>query len=118
MTKTEFLLIGSKQRLLRSTSKPAATINQFPIKQVSTVRFLDVHIDENLPLECHVNELSKKIASGISDVLGIRFHLRLYLPSTIHKSNLISITAARCGDPVPRVFLENCKNYKIVPHVS
>ena len=36
MTKTEFLLIGSKQRLLKSTAKPTATINQVPIKQVST----------------------------------------------------------------------------------
>ena len=32
MTKTEFLLIGSKQRLLKSTTKPTATVNQFPIK--------------------------------------------------------------------------------------
>ena len=27
MRKTEFLLIGSKQRLLKSTAKPTATIN-------------------------------------------------------------------------------------------
>ena len=47
MTKTEFLLIGSKQRLLNSTVNPTATINQFPIKQVSTVKSLGVHIDEN-----------------------------------------------------------------------
>ena len=37
MTKTEFLLIGSKQRL-NSTASPTATFSQFPIKQVSTVR--------------------------------------------------------------------------------
>ena len=43
MTKTEFLLIGSKQRLLNFTAKPTASINQFPIKQVSTVKSLGVH---------------------------------------------------------------------------
>ena len=32
MTKTEFLLIVSKQRLLNFTAKPTASINQFPIK--------------------------------------------------------------------------------------
>ena len=55
MTKTEFLLIGSKQRLLNSTANPTVTINQFPIKQVSTVKSLGVHIDENLTWECHIN---------------------------------------------------------------
>ena len=72
MSKTEFLLIGSKQRLLNSTAKPTASINQFPIKQVSTVKSLGVHIDENLTWECHVNELSKKIPSGISAIKRIR----------------------------------------------
>ena len=56
LTKTEFLLISSKQRLLNSTARPTASINQFPIKQVSTVKSLGVHIDENLTWECHVND--------------------------------------------------------------
>ena len=72
ISKTEFLLIGSKQRLLNSTAKPTASINQFPIKQVSTVKSSRVHINENLTWECHVNELSKKIASGISAIKRIR----------------------------------------------
>ena len=72
-TKTEFLLIGSKQRLLHFTANPIAAINQFPIKQVSTVKSLGVHIDENLTWECHINQLSKKIASGISAIKRIRY---------------------------------------------
>ena len=72
MTKTEFLLIGSKQRLLKSTAKPTATINEVPIKQVSTVKSLSVYIDENLTWECYVNELSKKIASSTSAIKRIR----------------------------------------------
>ena len=67
-----FLLIGSKPRLLNFTAKPTASINQFPIKQVSTVKSLGVHTDENLTWECHVNELSKNIASGISAIKRIR----------------------------------------------
>ena len=63
MTKTEFLLIGSEQRLLNFTAKPTASINRFPIKEVLTAKSLGVHIGENLTWECHVNELSKKIAS-------------------------------------------------------
>ena len=73
MTKTEFLLIGSKQRLLNFTANPNANMDQFPIKRVSTVKSLGLHIDENLTWECHINELSKKIASGISAIKRIRY---------------------------------------------
>ena len=45
---------------------------KFPIKQVSIVKSLGVHIDENLIWECHVNELSKNIASGIIAIKRIR----------------------------------------------
>ena len=82
MSKTEFLLIGSlKQRLVNSTAKPIASINQFLIMQVSTVKSLAVHIDENLTWECHINKLSKTSASGISaiNVLGIQSYVRLTL---------------------------------------
>jgi len=40
MTKTEFLLIGSEQRLLNSTANPSVRIKQFPIKQFSTLKSL------------------------------------------------------------------------------
>ena len=64
MSKTEFQLIGSDQRLLNFIVKTTTSIDQFPIKQVSTVKSLGIQIDENLTWECHVSELSKKIASG------------------------------------------------------
>ena len=41
-------------------------------KQVSTVKSLGVHIDENLIWECYVNELSNKIASNVSGIKRIR----------------------------------------------
>ena len=86
------ILIGSKQRLLNFTAIPTATINQFPIKQVSTFKLLGVHIGENLTWECHINELSEKIGSGISAIKRIRYSVpfQTLLPFTIHKSNLIS----------------------------
>ena len=47
--------------------KEALTM-QFPIKRVSTSKSLGVHIDGNLFWECHIDEISKKIASGISAI--------------------------------------------------
>ena len=49
------------------------TINKFPIKQVSTAKSLSIHIDGNLSWECHINEISKKIASSISVIKRIRY---------------------------------------------
>ena len=59
-------------QLLKFTATPTATINEVPIKQVSTVKSLGVYINENLTWECHVNKLCKKIASGISAIERIR----------------------------------------------
>ena len=75
MTKTEFLLIGSRQRLSTLERNPIIEINKFPIKHVSTSESQGVHIDGNLSWECHISEISKKIASGISAIKRIRYIL-------------------------------------------
>ena len=75
MTKTEFLLIGSRQRLSTLQRNPIIEINKFQIKQVSTSKSIGVHIDGNLSWECHINEISKKIASDRSAIKRIRYFL-------------------------------------------
>ena len=68
----------TRQRLSTLERNPVIEINQFPIKQVSTSKSLGVHIDGNLSWECNVNEISKKIASGISAIKRIFSLLRFY----------------------------------------
>ena len=48
LTKTEFLVITSRQRRVYLSDNPSLTINNFPIEQVSSTKSLGVHIDENL----------------------------------------------------------------------
>ena len=74
-TNTQFLLIGSRQRLSTLERNPIIEINKFPIKHVSTSKSLSVHIDGNLSWECHINKISKKIASGISAIKRITYFL-------------------------------------------
>ena len=50
-------------------------INKFLMKQVLTSKSLGVHIDGNLSWKCHINEISKKISSGISAIKRIRYFL-------------------------------------------
>ena len=82
----EFLLIGSSQRLSTLERNPIIEINQFPIKQVSTSKSLGVHIDGNLSWECHINEISKKIASGISAIKRIRYFLPFEILLNVYNS--------------------------------
>ena len=71
-SKTEFMLIGSRQRLRTFQSAPNLTINGTPIKQVSQDKSLGVYVDENLSWTTHINEITKKIASGIGALKRVR----------------------------------------------
>ena len=61
-------------------------LTRFPIKQVSTSKSLGVHIDGNLSWECHINEISKKIASGISAIKRIRYFLPFEILLNVYNS--------------------------------
>ena len=84
-TKTEFLLIGSSQRLSTLERNPQIEMNKFPIK-VSTSKSLGVHIDGNLSWESHINKISKKIASGISAIKCITYFLPFEILLNVYNS--------------------------------
>ena len=80
-TKTEFMLIGSRQRLstLPDTLELSISnelinrvISNELINPVSSVKSLGVFINENLTWQTHIDKLSKKIASGIGAIKRIR----------------------------------------------
>ena len=54
LTKTEFLIITSRQRRVYLSDNPSLTINNFPIEQVSSTKSLGVSIDENLSWNTHI----------------------------------------------------------------
>ena len=60
MTKTEFMLIGSRQKLNALTASPVLGINGTPVNQVSTSKSLGVLIDANLACGSHIEKLAKK----------------------------------------------------------
>ena len=47
-TKTEFMLIGSRQKLSNFSSQPELLIDNVPIEKVTFVKSLGIFIDENL----------------------------------------------------------------------
>ena len=48
MTKTEFMLIGSRQRLNTLTASPTITMNNTQVSQVTATKSLGVIIDDKL----------------------------------------------------------------------
>ena len=72
MTKTEFMLIGSRQRLSTLTESPTFAINDFQVSQVTTAKSLGVTIDDRLDWSGHIEKVTKKVASGIGAIKRIR----------------------------------------------
>ena len=66
--KTEFMLIGSRQKLSTLSSQPELSIDNVPIEKVTSVKSLGIFIDENLPWQTHIDELFKKITSGVGAI--------------------------------------------------
>ncbi|PFX19180.1 putative RNA-directed DNA polymerase from transposon X-element [Stylophora pistillata] len=72
MTKTEFMLIGSRQRLNTLTASPTIRMNNTQVSQVTATKSLGVIIDAKLDWYSHIEKLTKKIASGIGALKRIR----------------------------------------------
>ena len=60
MTKTEFMLIGSRQKLNSLSAIPALEINGTQFNRVNFTKSLGVLIDENLTWSNHINAITKK----------------------------------------------------------
>ena len=72
-SKTEFMLIGSRQRTKTLQTVPLLAINCVPVRQVAHTKSLGTYIDENLSWNVHVEKLCKKVVSGISALKRIEF---------------------------------------------
>ena len=66
------MLIGSRQRLRSFVHSPSLKIGGAQITQVPSTKSLGIYIDENLTWNVHIENLSKKVASGIGALKRIR----------------------------------------------
>ena len=80
-TKTEFMLIGSRQKLNTITDSLVVSINGTPVNQVSTSKSLGVFIDANLTWGSHIEKLAKKIPSCIAAIKQVR---QFFPPAALH----------------------------------
>ena len=66
MTKTEFMLIGSRQSLSNLTESTTFSINDVEVSQGPTAKSLGVTIDDRLDWSGHIEKVTKKVASVIN----------------------------------------------------
>ena len=59
-SKTEFVVIGTPQRLRTLDRSPALAIDNSPISQVACTKSLGMHVDEHLSWNTHITKISKK----------------------------------------------------------
>ena len=86
-SKTEFMLIGSRQRLSTFHNPPSLMIDGAPITHVTSTKSLGVHIDHTLSWNVHIENLCKKIASGI----GALKRVRSFVPHETLRSIFMSL---------------------------
>lgn len=63
--KTEYMLIGSRQRLSQVITDPHLQIGSEKIKRVSTTKTLGVMVDEYITWDKHIDQITRKVSKGI-----------------------------------------------------
>ena len=91
VAKTEFLLIGSHHKLNNLDSKPSVNIGHDSIKQVQHSTVLGVEIDENLSWKKHIENVVKKVTSGIGAMRRIRDFVDRETLSSIYNALIVLI---------------------------
>ena len=104
------MLIGSKVRINKLTSDPKIVIVGHRLKRVVVTKFLGLMIDENLSWEEHVNDMSKKVAKGLTMLRRIRDLLPINTLVDIY-SSIILPHFDYCSS-----MWDNCRN-TLVPEV-
>ena len=117
-SKTEFMLIGSRQRLSAFDTSPSLEIDGAPVSPVTFTKSLGVYIDQNLSWNVHVNNLCKKIAAGIGVIKRSRdfvsFDTLQYMYSSYVQPRHTLITVVRFGVAATKHYLLSFRNSKIL----
>ena len=87
IAKTEYMIIGSRQRLnVNVDGSINITINNKPVKKVNETQTLGMTIDQHLTWGRHVEEISKKISSAIGALKRIRPTITIGVANKIYKA--------------------------------
>ena len=72
VSKTEYMIIGSRSKLSKITENPMIRIGNEFLNRVNTTKSLGVIIDDRLRWEDHIDSISKKVSRGIGAIKLIK----------------------------------------------
>ena len=107
LTKTEFRLVASRQKLSTFPKIPSFSINDHSMEQVSSTKSLGVHIDQNMNWECHIQNICKNIASALGEIKRIRHLIPLNILINVYDTlvqphfNYCNVVWGNCGSGLP-----------------
>ena len=86
VVKSEFMVIGTRQRLASLPSGSDLTINGITFKQVHESKCLGLVIDENLTWKGHIDHIKKKVITGLRSLKKAKPFLNQELLISIYNS--------------------------------
>ena len=72
LSKTGYMLIGSRHNISNLTENPCISVGDKHLKQVKVTESLGVYIDQFLSWDFHIENMIKKISSGIGAISRLK----------------------------------------------
>ena len=91
LKKTEYVVLGTRQRLIRSESHSPLCMEGKEVNQVKSFKYLGVFLDECLSFNDHINYVRSKVASRLGLLSRLRGCLTTEAANKIYLSTLIPI---------------------------
>ena len=120
MIKTEFMIIGSTQNVLKFGDLIATRIDDQLIKQVAYVKYLGIIVDDRLTWKEHVDYISKKISPNIGAIKRSRQCITVDPTIALYRTLIEPYLKYCCNvwKAVAMLYYIDFKPYKIEPFVS
>ena len=117
IAKTEFMIIGSRQRLSTFDNQNVEVcVNNKQINRVLKSKSLGLTIDENLTWKYHVDNITKKVSSGIGALKRMRYFITTETAIRVYQS-LVKPYFSNCAPVWDGLGKKKAKNYRIGPPV-
>ena len=88
LDKTEYMIIGSRQKIANIQEEAIISIGNEPIKKISKCKTLGVIIEDKLLWKDHISEVNTKVSKGLGIMKRIKpFVTESVLQLTIQKSD-------------------------------
>ena len=87
--KTEYMIIGSRQKIANIQEEPIISIGNEPMKKISKCKTLGVIIDDKLLWKDHISEINTKVSKGLGIMKRIKPFVTESVLQTIYKSLIL-----------------------------